>query len=288
MTNEAKNTGNGNQVNGGSEVVRALENAWAAIQANHPDLPDAVLITGSGAAGGEWGHTWADRWVEGSLPTDTELEQGGAVAVATSTRKTEIFIAGERLACGAKLTFQTMLHEAAHVLAHVRGEKDTSNKGRYHNKVFVKICGELGLVWPEGEKAHATIGFSAVVITDETAAKYADVIDGLQGAIKLYLALPWFMGGQRPTGTGTEGGDDEGGTVVVIPPRIPRGRPKTKPGTGSNNLPMAICGCRDDKDQPSRKIRLSKKALALGGITCKVCGEDFAVPAEEEDQADED
>lgn len=267
-TTEAKHTG--------SDVIAALEAAWTAIQANHPDLPDAMMITGSGAAGGEWGHTWHERWVEGDLPTDDELAAGGTVTQATATKKTEIFIAGERLACGAKLTFQTMLHEAAHVLAFVRCEKDTSNRGRYHNKTFVKIAEELGLEWPKGEKAHTVIGFSAVVIREETIEKYADVIDGLHQAIKLYLALPYEMGGPAA------GGD--GGTVVVVGPTIPKvGRPKTKPGASGGNNPIAQCQC----DEP-RKIRLSRKMLALGGIVCKVCGEEFAIPQVDEDQGDED
>jgi hypothetical protein len=30
----------------GSRIIAALEHAWAAIQDQHPDVPDAVIITG--------------------------------------------------------------------------------------------------------------------------------------------------------------------------------------------------------------------------------------------------
>ena len=34
----------------GSRIIAARERAWAAIQDQHPDVPDAVIITGPGPA----------------------------------------------------------------------------------------------------------------------------------------------------------------------------------------------------------------------------------------------
>lgn len=125
-------------------------------------------------ASGEWGHTWADRWAEGH-PTD---DQGAAL----DTRKTEVFMSGERLACGAKLTLQTLAHEAAHVLAHIRGVQDTSRQGRYHNRRFVELAGLYGLEWTGDHvrhtsmKGHPVIGFSQVTISAEAERKFAQVI----------------------------------------------------------------------------------------------------------------
>ena len=87
----------------GSEIVKALEGVWREIVKRHPELPDVVMITGSGldGMGAKWAHFWRERWTD---KTDK------------STRP-ELFIAGERLACGAKLTVQSMLHEAAHAIA---------------------------------------------------------------------------------------------------------------------------------------------------------------------------
>jgi hypothetical protein len=67
--------------------------------------------------------------------------------------------AGECLAEGPRQTLQTMLHEAVHALAPVRGVKDTSRGGKYHNKrEFVVLAGELGLAWPQGQRPHPVIG----------------------------------------------------------------------------------------------------------------------------------
>jgi hypothetical protein len=79
----------------------------------------------------KWGHFGADHWVEGR---PTEEGQGAALDFSVARRKPELFIAGECLAEGPRQTLQTMLHEAVHALAHVRGVKDTSRGGKYHNK----------------------------------------------------------------------------------------------------------------------------------------------------------
>jgi hypothetical protein len=39
----------------------------------------------------------------------------------------------------------TLLHEAAHGLAHVRKIPDTSRQGRYHNRRYQVLAEELGL-----------------------------------------------------------------------------------------------------------------------------------------------
>ena len=54
-------------------------------------------------------------------------------------------ISGEGLRRTAHDVLGTLLHEAAHALAHARGIKDTSRQGRYHNKHFKTLAEELGL-----------------------------------------------------------------------------------------------------------------------------------------------
>jgi hypothetical protein len=56
----------------------------------------------------------------------TEHGQGAALDRSAARRKPELFVAGECLAEGPRQTLQTMLHEAVHALAHVRGVNDTS------------------------------------------------------------------------------------------------------------------------------------------------------------------
>lgn len=253
----------------GSKVIAALEGAWAALQANHPDLPDVVIITSTGH-GQKWGHTHHQRWTAAPVPvTGLAQEPDG------DRRMTEVFIAGERLACGATDTFQTMVHEAAHVLADARGVKDTSRNNQYHNRKFVDLATELGLHWPAGREPDKVIGFSAVELTEETADRYSDQIHALAESIQLYLALPSFLvallglSNGSAGRTGTDGGQSGGGAGtggLTVPPRKPRGTAKNR------NNPVASCGC----DTP-RTLRISRKMLDLGDITCGLCGDPFAI-----------
>ncbi|MFD0532338.1 hypothetical protein ACFQ1I_46500 [Kitasatospora arboriphila] len=117
----------------GSTIIRALEGAWDAIRRHHPDLPGVVMVTGHGRTPGDdavtWGHHWPGRWT---------AADGSAV-------RPELFAGGELLALGSRRIMQTLLHEAAHALATVRGIKDTSTGGRYHNREFAKLASALGL-----------------------------------------------------------------------------------------------------------------------------------------------
>src|SRR5215472_3821671 len=127
----------------GSRIIAALEHAWAAIQDQHPDVPDVVIVTGAGSnqKGAPEGyrlrgHHWPERWV-------TDLGE---------RRMPELFMAGELLAVGG-------------------GIKDTSAEGnRYHNKRFMALAAELGLRGPD--RPEKVIGWSDCRISDETAAAY--------------------------------------------------------------------------------------------------------------------
>ena len=33
----------------GSQIITALEQAWAAVRDQHPDVPDVVIVTGAGS-----------------------------------------------------------------------------------------------------------------------------------------------------------------------------------------------------------------------------------------------
>src|SRR5215212_6449102 len=116
----------------GSGLIAALEQTWADIRRRTPELPEVVVVTGTGLSSSalyidaRWGHFGADHWVEGR---PTEERQGAALDLSATRRKPELFVAGECLAEGPRQTLQTMLHEAVHALAHVRRVKDTS-RGR--------------------------------------------------------------------------------------------------------------------------------------------------------------
>lgn len=150
----------------GSTVIEAIEGAWTAIVERHPELPaEIMVITGTGARsnGLVRGHWAAGRWhvEDGKLP--------------------EVFIAGERLADGARGVLTTLIHEAAHALADVRGIKETSRQHRYHNKKFKALAEEMGLTVTDAP--DATIGFSMTYWNNGLEADYADEVKALEEAI---------------------------------------------------------------------------------------------------------
>ena len=97
-----------------SELVAAAERCWASIQSQHPEVPDAVVLLGSGVERGrlvKLGHWWGGRWE------------------AKGETRGEVLLAGEALHLPVKDVFQVLLHEAAHGLNAARGVKDTSRGG---------------------------------------------------------------------------------------------------------------------------------------------------------------
>lgn len=153
----------------GSGLVVALEAAWAAIRQIHREVPPAVIITGAGSIGGRGrlrlGHFAATRWRAG--------EEGELC---------EVFVGGEGLARGASAVFATLLHEAAHALAHTRGTRETSRQGRYHNRRFKAVAEELGL----SVAYDPQLGWSPTTLTQAAATTYAPAIAVLEAAITGY------------------------------------------------------------------------------------------------------
>lgn len=246
----------------GSSIVAALERVWDLIRANHPDLPAVVIVTGSGMVGPpRWGHFRANGWTE-------RAEKGAALDLAIG----EMFVAGETLARGADHTVETMLHEAAHVLAKVREIQEVSRQGRWHNQKFRKLAEELGLEYPR-ESAHPQVGFAECLMTPGTREEYAQVIEDLDRAIRLTIALPEFLA------TAPEGEEGYGAGEHIHhggrKPRPPR-------ATTTNNL-KAVCGC-----PTPRIIRASRKVLAEDPILCGKCREPFTAPELELEPSDED
>lgn len=150
-------------------LVGTLEATWAAIVKRHPDVPAAVVIVASGTEGrkpseARWGHFAALRWVRG----DAQLP--------------EVLVAGEGLARGAESVLRTLLHEAAHGLAHVRKIKDTSRQGRYHNRCYQVLAEELGLDVAEA----GALGWSSTSLRNSTIKQYRRELGRLRSALTLY------------------------------------------------------------------------------------------------------
>jgi hypothetical protein len=164
----------------GSELVRALELAWSAIRRRHTELPDAVLIVGSGSEGRVHGlrlaHFAASRWSAGE----------GTLG--------EVFIAGEGLDRGAVHVLGTLLHEASHALGYERELQDTSRQGRYHNARFRRLAEEIGLT----VEHHQRLGWSLTSVPDRTKLLYAAEIATLDRAITAHRSRELSTTEKRP------------------------------------------------------------------------------------------
>ena len=173
-------------------MVAALEGAWAEIRARHPQVPAVVMVLGAGsigAAGGlRLGHFAAMRWADPDQQPADDEEGGAGVPV----RLPEVFVGGEGLARGPAEVLGTLLHEAAHALAHVRGIKDTSRQGRWHNARFKALAEELGIEVTKDPR----IGWSPTSIPAATRDAYAEVIAELGRVLRLHRAVEITDGGR--------------------------------------------------------------------------------------------
>jgi hypothetical protein len=153
-----------------SRLVAALEHAWTAIRSHHPDVPQVVIVVASGTDPRSrrlnLGHFAAGRWQLTDQATD----------------RAEVLVSGEGLQRGPIDVLGTLLHEAAHGLAHARKISDTSRQGRYHNRRYATLAQELGL-----DVAHVQpIGWSATSVPEPTAARYTAVLAELAQALVLW------------------------------------------------------------------------------------------------------
>lgn len=243
-------------------LVAALERLWAEIQRRHPDVPDVVVTLASGTAGNRpgavtLGHFAGSRWVT--------TGEAGRRSVA------ELFIGGEGLALGAVNVLGTLLHEAAHGVAHTRKIQDTSRQGRYHNARFKALGEELGLVITQVEP----IGWSDTTVPAATSAAYADELEQLAAVITAHRRSEHTRRTLAPAGTpeaDTTGIDadaaaDEDQDDADTGDRPGQGR------TSNNNGESVRCGC-----PTPRRVRVAPSVLALGPILCGLCGTEFTTP----------
>jgi hypothetical protein len=167
-------------------MVEALEQAWADIRFRHADLPPAVVVLGAGSIGApagalKLGQFAAMRWADGT----TEGQ-----------RLAEVFVGGEGLVRGPAEVLGTLLHEAAHALAHVRGIQDTSRQGRWHNARFKALAEEMGIQVTKDPR----IGWSPTTVHDDTRTVYANTIAVLSDALRLFRSAEITTGRtSRPT-----------------------------------------------------------------------------------------
>jgi hypothetical protein len=153
-----------------SAVVLACEAAWSDIREHHAQLPEAVIILGSGVERGrlvKLGHWWGGRWL------------------ADGQVRGEVLLAGEALNLAAEQVFEVLLHEAAHGLNAAVGIKDTSRGGRYHNERFATMAREVLLT----VRAMPPYGLARTALSADAADRYAPTIERLDEAIRIARQL---------------------------------------------------------------------------------------------------
>lgn len=218
-----------------THIVTVLNRSWDAIQRNHPEVPHVMIVTGRRRHKSEnstRGQHCADTWH----------------ADGHDGRLAEVWVSGERLSEGGAAVMQTLIHEAAHALARVRGITDTSNKNRYHNKNFVKLAEELGLEGP-ADSAGPALGYSDCHITVKTTEVYDYEIKQLDEACKSFVA-------------------------PALLDLSPRRRPTQK----------AHCQCPEDENTINWTKQFEKKLQETGvpPILCGICRQAF-VPEDQEE-----
>lgn len=164
-----------------SALVATLEQAWAAIVDQHPEVPEVVVVVpGSGGRARELklGHLAAGRW---------EVEGG---------QRSELLVGGEGLALGPKELLNTLLHEAAHGLGWARGVQNTSRGGRYHNRRYKALAEEMGL----GVAQVGSVGWSGTTVLEPTLERYRSTLAEIEASVVLWRRAEAGGGG------GTAGG----------------------------------------------------------------------------------
>ena len=169
-TRESTSTGSGSAHGTSSpmasRIIKVLEETWMEIRRWNPEIPAVVIIIASGTDSKHprWGHHAPDRWN------------------VAGEQLTEIMISGEGLRRTAREVLATLLHEAAHALAHARNVKDTSRQGRYHNAKFRACAEEVGLA----VEHDARTGWSTTTITPATELAYTAQLQALTAAMTLW------------------------------------------------------------------------------------------------------
>lgn len=199
-------------------LTAALEQLWDTLRGDIPELPTARIAVSPAPPSSNHG---PERWavVDGVL--------------------TGLVINAQTLSDGAEATLTGVLHEAAHVLCWIRGVKDTTMRGGYHNARYMFAAGEVGLYWPEDKARDTVRGFASPELTDASRAKYAAHLRALRPAID--QTIPYLTVPEQPRST--------------RPDRL-----------------TVECQC-----SPPRKLRISQTVLAQGPVVCGVCGQHFQV-----------
>lgn len=152
-----------------TNVTASLERAWASIRTVFPIVRPAVIVV--------YLHHKCDR-------RGHYLERGWTTIA--NGKLDEIHISSHVLAEGAESVLETLLHEAVHSGNVALGVQDCSRQGRYHNKAFADLAGDMGLrvfVAPP-------YGYAVTQLTDDIRMIFANTLDDVREHLLMWQELP--------------------------------------------------------------------------------------------------
>lgn len=201
-----------------------LEGAAADIPKLAVALPRVLTLVGVSGRRGLLGSFAREQWeLAGEMPLH------------------QLLVSDSHLSDDVEEVADTVVHELAHLLASVRGERDTSNRGRYHSKRFKAVAEELGLLVAYRDP-H---GFCTVGLSPELRRRLGHELKELESA--LVLRLREASSGVRPRGA-------EAQTADV--------------GETKRKYITAVCGC-------PKAFRMAVGYWEPDTIACEVCGAYF-------------
>jgi hypothetical protein len=126
-------------------LLVALDEVYASLRADHPDLPRALVTV-------EEAHPAVERraasWRAGQFVTAAGVFEGRIAFIYPSPHRAVPHV----LFTGSPETvIGILVHESAHALATARGIKDTSRGGTWHNERYKALAEELGLIVGQDE-----------------------------------------------------------------------------------------------------------------------------------------
>ncbi|PPH44159.1 hypothetical protein C5D09_14125 [Rathayibacter sp. AY1C9] len=145
----------------------------------------------------------------------------------------------------------TLLHELAHMHAHYTGVKDTSNRGRWHNRRFGEIAVALGLVVerPADYRGHTTPRLSSRYAED-----YAVLIAALDDALRVRPSAPVLARPGEPSDHPASGQED----------------PRDVPPAARGKYVFLSCSCELDGGM-RRTIRVARGSFVENAVQCLLC-----------------
>jgi hypothetical protein len=158
------------------QLVTALDDAYQALRANHPELPLVLITIEQPPPATKYRVAW---WVGQVTATPTGVYDGRITFSYPYSWHVGDQIRPCALFGGPDYAYGVLTHEAAHALASARGVKDATRQGRYHNAHYRDTAAELGLEVEYAKSVGWGITRPSAALLDRHADHIAAIADSL-------------------------------------------------------------------------------------------------------------